>query len=64
MSKPKYKFGKQIKSVAEFEKSTCTFFKVGMQTTHRGWIESWQYRVLKNYISSGNIHEAELIEEK
>lgn len=62
MSKPKYKLGKKIETVADFEKSTCTFFKVGTKTTHRAWLESFQYRVLKNYISSGNVHEADLIE--
>ena len=62
MSKPKYKIGKKIETVADFEKSTCTFFKIGIKTYHRGWLESFQYRVLKNYISSGNVHEADLIE--
>ena len=62
MSKPKYKIGRKIESVSEFEKSTCTFFKIGIKTYHRGLLESFQYRVLKNYISSGNVHEAELIE--
>ena len=63
VSKPKYKIGKKIESIADFEKSTCTFFKIGIKTYHRGWLESFQYRVLKNYISSGNVHEADLIEE-
>ena len=64
MSKPKYKIGKKIETVADLEKSTCTFFMIGIRTYHRGWLESFQYRVLKNYISSGNVHEADLIEEK
>lgn len=63
MSKPKYKIGKKIETVAEFEKSACTFFMIGIKTYHRGWLESFQYRVLKNYISSGNVHEADLVEE-
>ena len=58
MSKSKYKIGKKIETVADFEKSTFTFFKIGIKTYHRGWLESFQYRVLKNYISSGNVHEA------
>lgn len=62
MSKPKYSKGKKIESVADFEKSGCTFFKVMNNTTHRGWIESWQYRVLKDCISKGHLFEAELIE--
>ena len=64
VSKPKYKLGKKIETVADFEKSTCTFFKIGIKTYHRGWLENFQYRVLKNYISSGNLHEAYLIESK
>ena len=64
MSKPKYKIGKKIESVADFEKSTCTFFKVRTKTTHRAWIESWQYRILKESIKRGILFETELIEEK
>lgn len=63
MSKPKYKKAKKIESVADFEKSTCTFFKVGTKTTHRAWIESWQYRLLKEAIKRGILFETELIEE-
>ena len=62
MSKAKYKKGQQIKSVADFEKSTCMFFKVGTKTTHRAWIESWQYRVLLDAIRKGILFETELIE--
>lgn len=43
MSKSKYKLGKKIETVAEFEKSTFTFFKIGIKTYHRGWLESFQY---------------------
>ena len=64
VSKPKYKLGKKIETVADFEKSTCTFFKIGIKTYHRDWLENFQYRVLKNYISSGNLHEVYLIESK
>lgn len=62
MSKPKYKKGKKIETVADFEKSKCEYFKVHERTTHRAWIESWQYRVLKNYINAGAIFEAEGVE--
>ena len=51
MSKPKYKQGKQIGSVADFEKSECLYFKVKfgnkIQTKHRAFLISWQYRTLK-----------------
>ena len=28
------------------------------KTTHKGWIESWQYRHLKNVIEAGILYEA------
>ena len=61
MSKPKYKQGRKIETVADFEKSKCSYFKVYGKTTHRAWIESWQYRVLENFIKASAIYEAELI---
>jgi hypothetical protein len=64
MSKAKYKQGRKIESVADFEKSKCTYFKVHGKSTHRAWIESWQYRVLKNFINAGVIYEAELIDKE
>lgn len=64
MSKPKYKKANKIESVCDFEKSKCTFFKVGTKTTHREWIESWQYRLLKEAIKKGIIFETELIEKE
>ena len=62
MSKAKYKLGRKIESVADFEKSKCIYFKVYGKSTHRAWIESWQYRTMKNFIQSGAIYEADLIE--
>lgn len=62
MSKAKYKQGRKIETVADFEKSKCTYFKIYGKSTHRAWIESWQYRVLKNFIQLGAIYEADLIE--
>ena len=62
MSKPKYKKGKKIKSISEFEKSTCNWFKWYNATRHRKVLECLQYRCLKQFIKSGCIYEAELIE--
>lgn len=63
MSKSKYKQGKQIYSVFDFEKSDCTYFKVKfgnrIQTKHRGFLISWQYRTLKQFIDGGRVFEAE-----
>ena len=63
MSKSKYKQGKRIMSMADFEKSDCTYFKVKfgnrIQTKHRGFLISWQYRTLKLFIDGGLVFEAE-----
>ena len=63
MSKPKYKQGKQICSIADFEKSECLYFKVKfggkLQTKHRSFLISWQYRTLKLFIDGGLVFEAE-----
>lgn len=65
MTQPKYKIGKQIHSVAEFEQSDCTFFKVrfgnNLKTIHRGFLISWQYRTLLIWIERGGVYEAESI---
>ena len=57
----KYKKGRKIKSVAQYEKSKCTFFIIYNKTTHRAWIDSYQYRTLKNLIINECIYEAEYI---
>lgn len=58
-----YKKGKRIKTVAAFEKSECTFFMIFDKTTHRAWIESWQYRTLKKMVDRGAVFEAKKIQE-
>ena len=68
--KRKYKRGKQIKSVGEFEQSNATFFRVRFgekeKTIHYGFLESWQYHTLSLFIYRGCVFEAEanLIESK
>lgn len=63
MSKPKYKQGRQILSMADFEKSECLYFKVKfgdkIKTTHRSFLISWQYRTLLNFMRSGWVFEAD-----
>ena len=65
MSKPKYKQGKPIKSIADFAKSDKTWFKVRfgnkLKTLHRSFLISWQYRILELFINRGSIYEAEEI---
>ena len=62
----KYYRGYRINSIAEFEEKSkiSDFFIVGNKTTHKGWIESWQYHYLKIVISKGWLYEAKLINEK
>lgn len=59
----KYKTGKQIQTVADFENSKCDYFVVtfGNRTAprHRAFLISWQYRTLKNFIDRGWIYEAD-----
>lgn len=54
----KWKQGKKIKSMAQYEKSNATIFIVNGKAYHIGWIESWQYRVLKDAIRNGRVYEA------
>jgi hypothetical protein len=67
MSKPKYKSGKQIQSISEFDQSNCTYFMVnfgdGLRTKHKSFIYSWQYRIVKHFIERGSIFEATLIKQ-
>lgn len=54
MSKRKYKRGSQIKTIGQFATSKSAWFIVKYgdreKTTHRGWLESMQYRCLLNTI--------------
>ncbi len=65
LSKPKYRLGKQIKTIADFSNSKCTYFKVyfgnGYKTKHRAFLISWQYRTLETFINRGHVFETETI---
>lgn len=65
MSKPKYKQGKLIKTVADFSKSNSMWFKVNFgnkpKTVHRSFLISWQYRLLEKFINHGRVFEADNI---
>lgn len=60
----KYKRGKRIDSVGEFEQSKSLWFMVRygveQKTTHRGFLISWQYHLLERFIKAGRLYEAEL----
>ena len=65
MTLPKYKHGKQIRSITEFDQSECKYFRVKfgnkIQTKHRSFLISWQYRTLLIWIERGWVYEAERI---
>lgn len=66
--KAKYKCGKQIRTVADFEKSKSKYYKVefggkNVRTIHMAFLISWQYQMLRNFIQSGRIWEAEPTDE-
>lgn len=64
MTTQKYKKGKKIRSISEFDQSECKYFKVffgdtnSLQTKHRSFLISWQYRTLLIWIERGWIYEA------
>lgn len=64
----KYKRGKKIKSVGAFEKCNNRWYMVYFgaipKTTHRGFLEAWQYHTLKIFIDRGAIYEAKPIEKE
>ena len=64
MSGRKYKQGRQICSISEFDQSEKRFFIVRFgktqKTTHRSFLISWQYRTLMNFIIRGDVFEAEV----
>lgn len=62
MSKPKYKQGKQICSISEFDTCESCWYKWNGRTTHRSFLISLQYRTLLNTIISGRLYTAELID--
>lgn len=62
MGSRKYKQGKRITSLQEFEKSDCSMFEVRFggcdsKLLHRGFLESLQMRTLKTWLYSGRIFE-------
>lgn len=57
----KYTKGKKIRTIADFDKSKSEMFVVHLgkdMTRSRGFLISWQYRVLESHINKGNVFEA------
>lgn len=61
MSKAKYKQGKQICTISDFDNSGKRWYKWRSKTVNRSVLISLQYRTLKECILSGVIYEADLI---
>lgn len=61
--KAKYKKGRKIVSVGDFERSSSTFFRVLFggkeRTIHGGFLESWQYHTLHSFIHGGCVYETD-----
>lgn len=57
-----YTMGKQIKTIAEFEKcvenNTLLFVSVWRRTTHPSILASMQYRVATNFVKNGFVYKA------
>ena len=64
MSKAKYKQGKRICSISEFDTCESLWYKWNGITRHRAVLISLQYRTLLNTIMSGRLYTSELIEQK
>lgn len=66
MSRRKYKLGKRLTSVAEFDQSTKQFYIIrfgnDLGTRSRKIIISWQYKTIKDYIENGHLFEADEVE--
>ena len=61
MSKPKYKQGRQIHSISEFDSCESLWYKWNGRTRHRSVLISLQYRTLLNTIIGGRLYVAEPI---
>ena len=62
MSKARYKQGKQICSISEFDTCESLWYKWNGKTRHRAVLISLQYRTLLNTIRNGRLYTAELVE--
>ena len=63
MSKRKYRERYEITSMTMFDEYCGDYFIFRGKTLHRGFIESWQYRSLKNIVKNGWLFAAEEISE-
>ena len=61
MSKAKYKQGRQIMSVSDFESCENRWYRWNGKTRHRSALESLQYHTLDMTIKGGRLYTAEPI---
>ena len=65
MSKRKYKAAYPFMTMTGFANYQGTYFVVkfgkNLKTVHRSFLESWQYRLLKQFVENGRIYAAERI---
>ena len=64
MSKARYKQGKQICSISEFDACKSHWYKWNGKTRHREVLMSLQYRILLDTIHKGRLYTAELIDKE
>ena len=64
MSKAKYKQGKRICSISEFDNCQSTWYKWNGRTRHRSVLISLQYRTLSDTIRAGRLYVADPIGEE
>lgn len=64
MSRSKYKKGRQIESVSDFDQCESLWYKWNGRTAHRSVLMSLQYRTLMNSIIRGRIFVAERIDDE
>lgn len=63
MSKSKYKVGKRIVSISDFDSCESLWYKWNGKTTHRSVLISLQYRTLLNTIVNGRLYRAERMDD-
>lgn len=59
MAESKYRQGRRIETISDFDSCESLWYKWNGKTTHRSVLISLQYRTLLNAIISGRVYVAE-----
>lgn len=59
MAESKYRQGRRIETISDFDNCESLWYKWNGKTTHRSVLISLQYRTLLNAIISGKVYVAE-----